>query len=278
MLSAVAGGGTGFGLYLVARGARRGPARVTLDRAHADKLAWLRRPGTVTGLAVGIAALVITRWPMAFPLGVAAVLGLKGLGAGTGPRAIEKLDAIASWTEMVRDTLAGASGLSQALVVTAATAPVQLRSEITLLAGKLRAGVAVELALRELADDISDPSADMVVAALLMASRERAQRLGDLLSALSVSIRDEVAMRLGIEASRASSRTAVRMIAGFSLGLFGLMSVFARAYLSPYRAATGQLALGLVGLLFAAGLYLMSAMVRPQPLPRLGLSGSIGAG
>ena len=80
-------------------------------------------------------------------------------------------------------------------------------------------------------------------------------------------------MRLGVEASRASSRTAVRMITGFSFGLLALMAVFARSYLSPYRSAGGQLVLGFVGCLYGLGLWLMSIMVRPRTFPRLPIIG-----
>lgn len=269
------GAAIGCGLWLGLLGLRARPVSPPVRRHALSILSVVQRPENLAALAVGMLALVVTRWPMALPLGAAAVVGLRGLGPGTSNSAIDKLEAIASWTEMLRDTLAGASGLTQALVATADTAPPHLKPEIRSLSEKLLAGVALEPALRELGEEIADPSADLVIAALLMASRERAQRLGDLLGALALSIRDEVAMRLSIEASRTSSRTAVRMITGFSLGLFGLMAIFARTYLAPYRALTGQLVLGLVGLLFGLGLWLMAIMVRPQPLPRLELASSL---
>jgi hypothetical protein len=76
-------------------------------------------------------------------------------------------------------------------------------------------------------------------------------------------------MRLAIEASRASARTAMRTITGFSFGLLGLMAVFARGYLEPYRTLSGQLVLALVGCIFGLGLWLMSVMVRPEHFSRL---------
>jgi tight adherence protein B len=271
-LSGLLGATVGFGLLLVARGL--GSSGRLLPALPA------RRPRVTprelgTACAVGLVSFVVTRWPMAFALGAAAFLGLQALGPSRARRTVAQLEAIAVWTEMLRDTLAGASGLTQALVTTAPTAPAPIAGAVKALAAKLSAGVALDSSLRELATDIGDPAADMVVAALLMASRERAQRLGELLGALSGSIRDEVAMRLGIEAERASSRSAVRMITGFSLGFFALMSVFARTYLAPYRSVSGQLALAGVGILFGLGLWLMSIMVRPKPLPRLVLAAEV---
>lgn len=273
MLLGLFGGGVGLGVVVAVLGLRSSsPEPDEAEPAEPRPLTPRLRPIHLVALLVGILALVVTRWPMAVPLGAAGVLGMEGLGSGKARSSIGKLEAIAVWAEMLRDTLAGASGLAQALIATAATAPLELKHEIAAMANELSGGVPVEHALRDLADAIDDPAGDMVAAALLMASRERAQKLGDLLGALARSVRDEVTMRLRIEASRASSRTAVRMITGFSLALFVLMALFARSYLAPYSRPLGQAVLALVGVLFGLGLWLMASMVRPKLLPRLGLS------
>lgn len=220
-------------------------------------------------LAAGTVAFLVTRWPVAFALVALAVVGLRGLGGDPAGPVIAKLEAIASWTEMLRDTLAGAAGLTQAVVATASIAPRELRSPVETLAGRLFNGAPLTEALRAFAGEVDDPAADVVVASLIMAASERANRLGDLLGALATSTREEVAMRQGVEASRSSARSAVRTVAGFSMGLLALMTFFARPYLAPYRSGTGQLVLGLVGILFCLGLWLMALMVRPRPAPRL---------
>jgi hypothetical protein len=230
-----------------------------------------RRDLALAGIA-GLVALVVTRWPVAVPLAMLAVLGSRGVAGGATRSTIERLDAIAAWTEMLRDTLAGAAGLTQSLVATAPISPRAVRPQVSALAARLNAGIAIVPALAQLADDLDDPAADTVVACLVMAAAERAQRLSDLLGALAETTRQEVAMRLSIEASRASARTAVRMITGFSFGLLALMAVFARSYLSPYRTATGQLVLVFVGCLFGIALWVMAIMVRPRPFPRLSIA------
>jgi len=232
-----------------------------------------RRDLAIAGIA-GIVALVVTRWPAAIPLAMLAVLGSKGIGGGATRSTVERLEAIAAWTEMLRDTLAGAAGLTQALVATAPISPRALRPSVSALAARLNAGIAIVPALAQLAEDIDDPAADTVVACLVMAASERAQRLSDLLGALAETTRQEVAMRLGIEASRASARTAVRMITGFSFGLLALMAVFARSYLSPYRTTSGQLVLVFVGCVYGIGLWLMAIMARPRPFARLPITTS----
>ena len=271
LLFALVGGTAGCGVLTTLRGLRRSRLReqATYRLPKARREGGPSRVEVLLALAAAGVAVIITRWPIAAPLAAAAVLGTRGLRQGSGRPTIERLEAVATWTEMLRDTLAGASGLTQALVTTAATAPGTLSGAVGSMAAKLSAGVPLESCLRELGAELADPAADMVVIALVMASRERAQRLGDLLGALAASIREEVGMRLAVEASRASSRAAVRMISGFSLALFAFMALFAHSYLAPYRSATGQLVLAVVGLLCGLGLWLMSVMVRPEPQPRL---------
>lgn len=265
------GAAAGFGLVFMAVGARHsGPLQQAgMAPRRQELLDRLESPSTLAALGTGLIAFLVTRWPVACLLGAGGALGLKSLGNAGAAKSVAELEAVATWTEMLRDTLAGASGLSQALLATAEMAPPALFGPVAALASNLTRGASVEASLRQLAEDISSPTTDMVVASLILANRERAQKLGDLLTALAASVREEVAMWLRIDASRASSRTAMRMVAGFSMALFALMSLFARSYLTPYRGETGQLILCLVGALFGLGLWLMAAMVRPEPLPRL---------
>lgn len=271
----------GIGLCLVASGLAAGRLRSGTRRPQTwGRLRPSGRAGTtlliVTTLA-GLGAYLVTRWPMSVPLTVLGVAGTRGLTRAKAAEEIDRLDAIAVWTEMLRDTLSSAAGLTQALVTTAGLAPRPLRSHLAGLAARLQAGVPLRPALSQLADDVADPAADVVVASLVLAGTERAQRLGELLGALAASTRDEVTMRLGIEAARSSARTSVRMIAGSSFALLALMAVVGRPYLAPYRSAEGQLVLGVVACLYGCGLWLMAVMARPASFPRLHLS-TAGAG
>ncbi len=276
----------GTGICLVVAGVRKVPADVSCSRLgdkgttrqrHFSRAAatgiqdtrQTRIRSGVTATAAGLLAFILTGWPMSIPIGALAVLGLPGLAGRRAADVIERLEAIGSWTEMLRDTLAGASGLTQALAATAAIAPRPIRDEVGALGTRLAHGVALEVALRTFAEELADPAGDVVVATLLMAATERAQRLGDLLGALAESTREEVAMRQGVEASRSSARSAVRTVTGFSFGFLAFMAVFARPYLAPYRSAGGQLVLAVVGTLFGLGLWLMAVMVRPRPASRL---------
>jgi Flp pilus assembly protein TadB len=152
--------------------------------------------------------------------------------------------------------------LAQAVVATAGVAPEAIRLPTGHLADRIMSGVPMDEALRAFAAEIDDPSAEEVVYALRLAAASRAQRLTDLLGALADSTRDVVAMRLRVEASRASARSGVRMVICFSLGFVALLTIVARSYLAPFGSISGQIVLVLVGLLYAVGLTLMLRLVR----------------
>jgi Flp pilus assembly protein TadB len=217
----------------------------------------------VSALLVGI----VTRWPVAALLAGLATYALPSVVKATSSQAsTRRTEAVAVWTELLRDTLTASAGLAEAVVATAGVAPEELRVPVGHLADRIMSGVPMDDALRVFAIEVDDQSAYEVVCALRLAATARAHRLVDLLSALAESTRDEVTMRLRVEASRASARSSVRTVACFSIGFVALLVVVARSYLSPFGSATGQLVLVVVGACFAAGLTLMVRLVRaPSP-------------
>jgi hypothetical protein len=180
-----------------------------------------------------------------------------------------RIEAVAVWTELLRDTLATSAGLAQAIVATAGVAPTEIRGPVTRLGDRIMSGVTMDDSLVAFADEIDEPSADEVVSALRLAVTARAQRLVELLGALADSTREEVAMRLRVEASRASARSGVRTVVWFSVGFVTILIVAARSYLTPFGSVTGQLVLLFVGACYASGLALMVRLVRPPSSARV---------
>lgn len=238
-------------------------------RAAGDKSAPSRVPA-IAALAVGLVVAVTTRWVVAAAAAAAATAWLPSLFRTTAAgRRTERLEAIATWTELLRDTLAAAAGLGQAVIATAELAPKAIQAAVTALAARISNGVAMDDALRVFAAEVDEPSGDLVVCALLLAASAQSQRLTDLLGALAQSCREEVAMHLRVEASRASARSSVRTVALFSLAFAGLLFVVAHSYLLPFGTATGQFVLLLVCSCYAAGLWLMVRLIRPRRSHRL---------
>jgi tight adherence protein B len=232
--------------------------------------------GITLALAAGILVAVLTRWPVAGPFAAGCVFILpRSFKKTRNSDSIRRTEAVAVWTELIRDTLTASSGLAQAIVATASMAPADIRVAVVHLADRISNGVRLEAALRHFADEVDDPCIDDVVAALRLVATSPAQRLVDLLSALADSTRETVAMRLRVEAGRASARSGVRTIIWFSLGFVLLLVVTAQSYLSPFKSLTGQLVLGMVGVCYLSGLVLMIRLVRPEGRDRPSLwSGS----
>jgi len=221
-------------------------------------------------IGVGLLCIVVTRWP------VAGILGT--LASATLPNSLRKVmpgssskrtEAVASWTELIRDSLAASAGLAQAIVVTASSAPVLIRPDVGALATRLSNGIPLETALRSFAREVNEPAAEFLVCALLLAATSHAQRLVEVLGALSDSIREDVSMNLRVDASRASARSSVRTVVLFSVAFACTLSVIAHSYLSPFGTAAGQLVLSVVGVFYAVGLTLMVRLVRPVHQMRL---------
>jgi tight adherence protein B len=263
-LAGLLGAGVGLGLVLAWAGWRgvafprpaRSPARPKVERATL-------RLGLAAGAAVVVGA--ATGWPVGALLAGLAGWWLPRLLGGTKGRAevLARIEAVAGWAEMLRDTMAGAAGLEQAIVATAAVAPLPIRAEVATLAVRLE-GERLAPALRGFADEVADPTMDLVVAALVLAAEHQASRLGELLGSLAQAARDQATMRLRVEAGRARSRTSVKVVVGVTAGLALGLAVLNRSYLAPYDTTLGQLVLALVGAMFAGAFVWLSRMTRPS--------------
>ena len=262
--------GVGLGAVGLVRSLGAHPGRERKTTYHRTRLSTGDlRLLVFAGIGGGLAT-VATGWPVAFVIGGAAVFGLPKLfGQSAGTVSVVKIEAIAAWTEMLQGTLAASAGLNQAIVATAPLAPPPIRAAALNLAARINAGTHPRQALLLFSDELGDPSADRVICSLLLAVSSRAQRLGDLLAALADSTRDEVALRLRIETSRASIRSGVRTVLVFSVAFAAALVILAHAYLVPFDTPKGQVVLMIVGLLYATGLTLMVVLSRPPAPVRL---------
>lgn len=217
---------------------------------------------TLIALGVGLVVLIGTRWPVAALASVAAVLAAPALfgGARAEREAMERLEGLAAWTESLRDTIAGAVGLEQAIPATAYAASPAVQPQLRMLVDRLRVRTPLPVALRRFADDLDDPSADMVVAALILNARLRGPGLRQVLTSLSETARSELEMRQRVTAGRTSTRRSSQIVMAFSLLMIAGLTIFNREYVEPYGTPTGQLVLlGVVGC-FAAGFLWMKRL------------------
>lgn len=227
-------------------------------------------------VAVGVGVAAASGWPV---LGLIAAWAAWALPVLLGPdrehqRRLAQVEAVAGWTEQLRDTLSAAAGLSQAVRATGPLAPAPIRPQVGTLVARMDGGVPLATALREFADELADPLADLVVVALVTASRRQSGRLTELLAALADTTREQARARLRVHTSQARVRTAQRIITGVALAMpVGLMLLDA-SFMSPFGTAAGQLVLLWISLVFAAGFAMIRRLARFREGPRLLTSGT----
>lgn len=264
-LAALAGVGLAGGLVLLVvaiRGvptrspaAQRGPSRATPHR--------LRLRATLAALAA-LATALVTRWPAAVLLAGALGWAWPSLFAGqrTTSATIERIDAIATWTEMLRGMTVSAASIEQAIMATVPRAPTPIRAEIEDLADRLRRGESLLTALRPLAEAMNDDVGDLVVGALLLAA-DPSQKAGGLarqLDELARRARLKAGYRRRVQTGRARIYASARAITLIVLGVVTVLLIFGREFLAPYGTLAGQLALLGIGTLFAIGFALLARL------------------
>ncbi|MFG1879331.1 type II secretion system F family protein [Sphaerisporangium sp. NPDC049003] len=255
LLTALIGVVAGIGILVVASGLKR--------REVEAKRRFRASPQTLVRLAacVGVAILAgaITRWPVGAALSGLATWFLPKL---LGPdrehtRTVARIEAIAAWTEMLRDILAASAGLHQAISATAPIAPEAIRPQVAELAARVDQGERLSSALKQLSDELADPTGDLVCAALILAAKRQAGQLGELLGTLASAARAQAVMRLRVAAARAQTRSSVRTIVAATVAMVGGLMLFNRHFLVPYDTALGQVVLLAAGLIFAGSFFML---------------------
>jgi tight adherence protein B len=282
-LAAIAGGALAAGLVLLSVAIRGLPPRPATTRPGAAR----RRPERLrlrAGLAAAaaLAAALLTRWPAAVLL--AGMLGwawpslfaTKHMARTT----IDRIEGIATWTEMLRGMTVSAASIEQAIIATVPRAPAAVRTEIHDLAERLRGGESLMAALRPLADAIADDVGDLVVGALLLAA-DPSQKAGGLarqLDELARRARQKAGYRQRVQIGRARIYASARAITLITLGVVMVLLVFGRDFLAPYGTPVGQLALLSIGGLFAIGFALLARLSRLRATERFLVAPTRGSG
>jgi Flp pilus assembly protein TadB len=215
-------------------------------------------------MGVGLLVLLVTRWVVAAVATGLLILFWDALfgGAGAEKRGIAKIEALAAWTESLRDTVAGAVGLEQAIPATAYAASPIIAGELSTMADRLRVRVPLPVALQRFAEDMDDASADLIIAALILNSRLRGPGLREVLTSLSESARAELDMRQRVSAGRRSTRRSVQIVVGVTLTFVFGLRIFNPGYVEPYASPVGQVVLLIVIGVFAAGVMWLRRLSR----------------
>ena len=206
------------------------------------------------GLFLAAVVLVLTRW-VAVSIGLALLTFMwpKLFGGGKEEEfAVARIEALVTWTESLRDMTATGIALPDALPASITAAPALIHDELLALVDRLHDKESLDIALLRFADELNDPTADHIVAALILNVRAQGKQLKAVLTALAESARSELDVRRTVAAERRSSRFAVRIMMGATIVMtFGLF-LLNRKYVEPYKSLTGQFILCIVVVLYGA--------------------------
>ncbi|MCL2736798.1 MAG: type II secretion system F family protein [Propionibacteriaceae bacterium] len=267
----------GCGVWLIVGGARKAPRR----RIHVrwPRLDW-RSPWTIGAalVAVGLVVALTTGWVVAV-----VVLPVIGIGLpyliGTTDRGVDiaKLEAMEEWTRSLSGILTAGAGIEQALVGTWRSTPAPLKPEVSRLVARLRARWTTQAAIRAFADDLDDPTGDIIAANLLLGAQRRGDGLATILEGLAESVALDIRARRQVEADAAKPRTTARWVTIITaVVLAGLF--FTGDYVAPYKSGMGQLILlvllGAYGVVLA---WMKKVAAGPPPLRFLGDKAKQGA-
>ncbi|MCU1403834.1 MAG: hypothetical protein JWQ43_137 [Glaciihabitans sp.] len=221
------------------------------------------------GVVGGVVVWYLTGWIIALVAVPVAVIGLPVLLAK--PQAasgIERLEAIESWTRSLSGLITAGVGLEQALTVSLSNTPEPIKPEVSNMVARINARWSTTRALQVFADELNDPTADLVTAHLILASRVRGAGLANALDDLAQIVFDEVRHRREIETDREKPRTTARSITLVTVVAIGALAL-SGSFLDAYRGGLGQLLLALYLTLYVAALIWMRRMSVGTPTPRI---------
>lgn len=272
MVILVLGGAlAGVGVTVTAIGLRGSPP----GRLHrpAPLRRWRLRPmRVVVPAGAALVALAVTGWVVGAVAAAAAAAVVPAAVAGGRQRRAQqtRTEALAVWAEMLRDAVVSGRGLAEALAATAPLAPLPVRdAALTLRARAMRGQLAP--ALRSFAEEVDDPVGDLLAATLTLAATREVRELADLLGALAGGARQEVHLRLAVDASRAGLRTTARAVGGIAAVTLGGLLLFSPGYFAPYDTARGQVVLAFGLGWFAVAGWGLAQLGRPRRPRRLQL-------
>lgn len=226
-------------------------------------------------LVVGVIVTLLTRWPAAGVLAFVVVLMWpKVARAGViETQSVAKVEAIANWTESLRDAAASESGLEQALPATLDGAPAMLRRPLRHLINALELRTPLPVALMEFADDVDDRLADKVVLALAATAEQRSGSLKRVLTTLAANTRAQLEVDRKVLTERDGVRRQSKQVALGILLLAGAQALFFRGWVETYDTALGQVVVGILGVIYLGLLWRLQQLATPQAQPRI-----LGAG
>lgn len=250
-------------------GPKKPSALLARARAAGLMLTRIERITASVATVIGLLLAIFTGWVIALPAFPIAVILLPRLlrGTTTSSERLETLVALEEWTRALGGLLATRARMTDALVATLRSTPDQIKAPVERLVARLQANRPVDDALRAFADDLNDPTGDLVASALILGSRQDAAGLREILDGLAGELATEIRIGREVESSRASGRQEARLMTIIApAAMFGFLAFtsFGQTYATPF----GQLVLTLILALFIGCLIWMHLISQAKPEPR----------
>lgn len=278
LLAAVCGVLVAGGLVLAVAGFNSPPAQSTplstgLWKTLVDSgtgVALRRRWWQVLlALIAGFAAASVTGWPLLAVLVPAVGYGLPVILSAPPNRDLALLEALDRWVRTLGSLLPTGRSILDAVRVSIRQAPALLAPHLRLLVARLDDRWTIEQALFALADDLENPDADAVVAALALAAERGGTGAGATLTALADNLQDRLHALREIETERAKPRFVVRQVTLITVVVLGLALLFGGDFFAPYGTDLGQVLLAALVAAYLGSLLFLRRMTLPRPRQRI---------
>jgi len=278
MIAILCAAGIGAGLILIAMELTRTPQQKRPRSAWKspwhklkERLGAKQALIVAIGTALGILLFIRTGWfALLFTMPLAFMLVPQLFSNAEHNRSMAKLEAIESWARSLAGRIGtGATTLTQAVKNSLGNAPEAIRPELDRLTARLTSRWTPKRAYQALADDLDDPTGDLLAAHLILASEIKVSALPNALHDLAEMVFDEVKARREIDSARETNRTTARLASVITLGLLILAATFMADFFSVYATPVGQLVLALLLFGYIGALRWMRNLSRPDLPPRI---------
>lgn len=167
----------------------------------------------MAGVIAGLVVFMVTGWaPFVLIFPVAAVL-LPSLFTASAERMVmQRLEDMEAWIRSLGGLVTSGATLEIALKSSLRNAGDTIEPAVGNLVARLDGGWSTKHALKRLAQDFNDPTGDLIVLNLLLASQQRGGGLIGALEEVAGAVQEEVRIRRQISADRAKTRQNIKVV------------------------------------------------------------------
>ncbi|MGP5700739.1 type II secretion system F family protein [Glutamicibacter arilaitensis] len=224
-----------------------------------------------TAVAFGIAVVlcIFTHWFPALVLFPLAVLTIPALFSNRADRVVmERLEALEAWTRSLSGLIGVGTALETALKASLSSAGDSIHPMVKRLIARLEGGWMLSDALESFADEVDDPTADVIIMNLMLAAKQRGAGLSTALENIAESVHDEIKARHQIDTDRSKTRSDIRIIV-VGVAVMLVIMPFMPIVAEPYQTTTGQVLYMVWVALLCYIVYGMYQLAKPYRAARL---------